>query len=188
MQNLDDYTLIESYLKGNDASLEALVQRYLKPMYGFVFSYVKDAQVAEDVTQEIFLKVWKNLKKIEKNKNFKSWLYTVAKNTALDYLKKKKSIPFSSFEKEDGRNVLMESLSDIAPLPDKASEMLQDKRTFLQAIGNLSEKYRQVLLLYYYNYLNFREIAEALQEPINTIKSRHRRGLVILKRGLYHIG
>ena len=64
MQNLNDYQLIKSYLKGNDASLEVLVQKYLKPIYGFVFSYVKDSQVAEDVTQEIFLKVWKNLKKM----------------------------------------------------------------------------------------------------------------------------
>ncbi len=179
---ISDQELIEKYLKGDEASLEVLIQRYIRPIYGFVCTYVKNQEVAEDVTQEVFLKVWRNVKKIDKNKNFKSWLYTIAKNTALDFLKKKKSIPFSNFEKEDGRNILIETLSDKAILPDRASELLEDKKTVLRGIGKLSEKYRLVLSLYYYKYLNFREIAQVLQEPINTIKSRHRRGLISLKK------
>jgi len=94
---------------------------------------------------------------------------------------KKKSIPFSQFETAEGKNILIDILADKALLPDKASQLSELKNTFMAAIKKLSKKYSTVLSLYYYQYLNFREIAEVLQEPINTIKSRHRRGLILLK-------
>src|SRR5579864_3367577 len=106
MEEMKDHELVKQYLKGDEKSLEVLVAKYLNPIYRFVYSYVKDQQTAEDITQDVFLKVWKNAKKVDKNKNFKSWIYTIAKNTALDFLKKKKSIPFSSFEDADSKNLL----------------------------------------------------------------------------------
>ncbi len=181
MQEYSDQQLISNYLKGDEKSLDLLVKRYLNQIYGFVFKYVNDKEIAEDITQETFLKVWRNLKKVDKNKSFKSWIYTIAKNTALDFLKKKKSVPFSRFERDDGKNILFDVLPDKRLLPDKVSELLELKKAFLSAIAELSIKYKTVLSLYYYQYLNFREISEVLEEPINTIKSRHRRGLVLLK-------
>ncbi len=182
MTKLTDQELIIKYLKGDDTAFEVLVQRYLNAIYRFVYGYVRDANIAEDVTQDVFLKVWRNAKKIDKNKSFKSWVYTIAKNTALDFLKKKKSVPFSVFETADGKNMLAESVKDHAALPDEISRLLEHRTVFLQAIDQLSQKYQQILRMYYYEYLNFREIAEKLKEPINTIKSRHRRGLVLLKQ------
>src|SRR3989344_8818925 len=181
MEIINDHELISSYKKGDEKSFEILVGRYMNAIYGFVYKYVNSQAVAEDITQEVFLKVWRNAKKVDKNKNFKSWLYTIAKNTALDHLKKKKSIPFSQFETAEGKNILIDILADKALLPDKASQLSELKNTFMAAIKKLSKKYSTVLSLYYYQYLNFREIAEVLQEPINTIKSRHRRGLILLK-------
>ena len=181
MQIFTDYELAKQYLKGNEEAFDDLVKRYVNLIYRFVFGYVKDQAIAEDITQQVFLKVWKNIKKIDKNKNFKSWIYTIAKNTTLDYLKKKKAIPFSTFEMENGKNILTDGLVDPLKLPDKISEALEIKNIFAESLKMLSEKYKQVLSLYYYQYLNFREIAELLEEPINTIKSRHRRGLILLR-------
>lgn len=183
MPTQTDYELINSYLqKGDEASFNLLVSRYMNTVYRFVLGYVQNPAQAEDITQEVFVKVWKNLKKIDKNRNFKSWLYTVAKNTALDVIKKKKAVPFSRFETQDGKNILAESLVNTTIAPDKAFELLESREMFSRAMEALSEKYKQVLLLYYYQYLNFREIAELLEEPINTIKSRHRRGLMLLEK------
>ncbi len=182
IQEYTDHQLVARYLKGDETSLDLLVKKYFKQIYAFVFKYANDQAAAEDITQETFVKVWRNIKKIDKNKNFKSWLYTIAKNTALDFLKKKKSIPFSNFEQENGKNYIVETLVDNLSLPDKISESLECQETFLKAIEKLSEKYKIIFSLYYYQYLNFREIAEILKEPINTIKSRHRRGLVLLKK------
>ncbi|MBI4159946.1 sigma-70 family RNA polymerase sigma factor [Candidatus Wolfebacteria bacterium] len=73
-----------------EVSLELLIRRYLKPIYGFTYRYVGAGQDTEDVTQETFVKVWRNLKKFDQNKSFKTWIFSIAKNTAIDFLKKKK--------------------------------------------------------------------------------------------------
>ncbi|MFI5205510.1 MAG: RNA polymerase sigma factor [Candidatus Paceibacterales bacterium] len=181
MQEFTDHQLVQRYLKGDEKSFEVLVLRYTHLIYRFVAGYVRDGQVAQDITQDVFLKVFKNIKKVDKDKNFKSWIYTIAKNTAFDALKKKQSIAFSNFEAPDGKNYLTEKLVEGAPLPDKLAQLGESKHAFLQAIGKLSSKYKTVLTLYYYQGLNFREIAEKLEESINTVKSKHRRGLALLK-------
>ena len=182
INQLSDHELIARYLKGDERSFELLVKRYTNAMYAFIMGYVHDDHVAQDITQEVFLKVFKNAKKIDATKNFKSWIYTIAKHTTFDVLKKKKSIPFSQFEKEDGGNYLTEVLKDGAVLPDQASAILEQKKKFLQGIGRLSNKYKTILSLYYYGGFNFREIAEKLEASINTVKSRHRRGVMLLKK------
>lgn len=183
MKNIiTDHELVARYLKGDEKSFELLVSRYMNVIYRFVLTYVRSPQIAEDITQEVFLKVWRNAKKIDKSKNFKSWIYTIAKHTAFDFLKKKKSIPFSHFADQNGKNYVTERLVDPQHLPDKLSQSLEDKSEFLGAIEKLPLKYKLTLSLYYYQYLNFREIAELLKESINTIKSRHRRGLALLKK------
>lgn len=181
-QTLTDHQLIERYKKGDQKSFEVLVARYTDLLYRFVLGYVKDTEMAQDITQNVFLKVWRNVKKIDKSKNFKSWIYTIAKNTALDVIKSKKAIPFSNFEDEKGKNILTEKLLDASLLPDRMAIIKEHHHIFREAIGKLSLKYQSVLVLYYYQYLNFREIAEVLKESINTIKSRHRRGLLMLAK------
>jgi len=99
---ISDKKIIENYLKGDEKYLEILIQKYLKPIYGFVFKYVGNADEAEDITQAVFIKVWKNIKKYDKNKSFKTWIFSIAKNTCIDYLRKKKAIPLSNFENEKG--------------------------------------------------------------------------------------
>lgn len=184
IEPLTDHQLIERYKKGDQKSFEILVARYTDLLYRFVLGYVKDTEMAQDITQNVFLKVWRNVKKIDKTKNFKSWIYTIAKNTALDVIKSKKAIPFSNFEDDKGKNILTEKLLDASLLPDKLAMIKENNHVFAQAIGQLSSKYQAVLKLYYYQYLNFREIAQELQESINTIKSRHRRGLLLLSKAL----
>jgi len=179
MQNYSDEQLITTYLTGNELALEVLIKRYLKPIYGFAFGYVKDRAIAEDITQDTFLKAWRNLKKFDQQKNFKPWLFAIAKNTALDFLKKKQSIPFSAFENADGTNTFVEGLTDYSAKPDIITEQAND---FALAMKQLSSKYSQVLSLYYNDQLNFREIAKELEQPLNTVKSRHRRGLVYLRQ------
>jgi len=181
MKNYSDEQLIRAYLKGDQIALEVLIKRYLNPIYGFVFKYAKNQQSAEDITQETFIKVWKNIKKFQKNKSFKAWIYTIAKNTALDYFKKKNPVLFSRFAQIDGKNPFIENIKDPTKLPDKVAEEKNIKEILDNAMGKLSSKYYSVLSLYYNNSLNLREIAEKLGESINTIKSRHRRGLILLR-------
>jgi len=182
--NHSDQQLVADYIAGNEKSLEILIKRYLKPIYSFSYRYVGNPQNAEDVTQEVFVKVWRNLKKFDQQKSFKTWIFSIAKNTSIDCLRKKKAVPFSNFENEAGKNILIETLVDPSPLSDKLFERFSIAQMLSSVMKILSPKYRMVLFLRYNDHLNFREIAESLDESINTIKSRHRRAMIMLKRFL----
>lgn len=184
MQDLTDEQLIEKYLKGDKAALEVLVFRYLKAIYGFAYSYAGNSVDAEDIAQEAFVKIWKNLKKFDQKKKFKPWIFEITKNTAIDFSRKKKSIPFSRFENEQGENLLIETLQDKGPLPLEMCARKDFANQLTTAINKLSLKYRQVVSMRLNGQFTFQEIAHMLGESVNTIKSRYRRALTELRQSL----
>ncbi len=185
MKKFTDEQLIENYLKGNEKSLEELVQRYLPLIYNFSRRYTGDSDNASDITQEVFVKVWKNLKKFNASRIFKSWIFTIAKNTALDWLKKRNAIPVSLLKEYQEDEDFLGNIADPrqVSIVDQIYKKSLSKNLAL-AIEKLPLKYSSVINLYHKDDLNFREIANFLKEPINTVKSRYRRGLIILKKTL----
>lgn len=94
-----DEELITAYLAGNSKAFTVLVERHLNGVYSYVLRFVGD-EVAEDIVQETFIKAWNNIKKYNAGSSkFKTWLLRIARNTAIDFLRKKKHIPFSEFER-----------------------------------------------------------------------------------------
>ncbi len=182
MPEISDQELINQYLKGDKKTLEILIKKYLKPIYGFVYRYVGGAGEAEDITQEVFVRVWKNIKKFGREKSFKTWIFAIAKNASLDFIKKKKAIPFSVFENENEEDYLGENIADPAPLAPELIDRENMAQILDAATNKLSPKYRMVLFLRYNDHFSFDEIAESLGEPFETIRSRHRRGLIALKK------
>ncbi len=158
-----------------------MVKRYLKPIYSFIYRNIGNPEAAEDITQETFVKVWKNLKKPalspskgfdSKKGKFSTWIFTIAKNASIDFLRKKKRIvPLDLNEPID---------CEISP-EQKAYN--KSKENFLtNVLTQLSPKYKEVLVLRYQKNFTFRKIAEELGKPVNTIKSWHRRGLLALRK------
>ena len=180
MARVSDKILIEKYFQGDEKSLEILIQNYLKLVYSFVYRYVGNAGDAEDITQEVFVKAWRHLKRFDQSKSFKTWVFSIAKNTSFDFLKKKRAMQFSDLERDE--NTLAERFIDSSPLPNELLERKDIIGALAKAINKLLPKYRKVLLFRHNNNLTFREIAESLGEPLNTVKSRHRRALIILKK------
>lgn len=176
--------LIKAYFKGDEMALEILIKHYLKPVYGFIYGYVGDAAEAEDLTQETFVKAWKNLKKFDVRKNFKTWLFSIAKNTAIDFLRKKKAVSFSELDAADGKNLILETLADHGPSPSDLFEQQNFKQTVNMAMAKLSREFRRVLSLRQEEF-SFREISVSLNEPLNTVKSRYRRAQIALKNLLF---
>ena len=117
MHKLSDKLLAQEAQHGNPEAMEVLVNRYLKMVYALAYRMVLSKEDAEDISQQVFLKAWKNLKRFDPKKNFKAWILQIAQNTTIDFLRRKKSIPFSRFEDDQGRNILYETLEDPAPLP-----------------------------------------------------------------------
>lgn len=182
MKTRSDAQLIIDYRAGDQQALALLVQRHLDHVYAFVYRYAQGTEEAQDIAQETFVKMWQHLKTFDTDKNFTPWLFAIAKNTAFDFHKKKKMVPFSALENDEGENTAAEIFRDPFPLPDELSMRAEDARILVSAMKSLMPKYRVALSLYYNDYLNFREIAKLLNEPLNTVKSRHRRALSLLKK------
>jgi RNA polymerase sigma-70 factor (ECF subfamily) len=177
-----DHDLILSALAGDHPAFAILVERYVSPLYKFSYRYVRNGPDAEDVAQETFLRVWKNLKKFDQSKNFKTWIFAIAKNASFDLLKKRKPMPFSQIgEEADAVEAVLAPYVAVSDALDDAFDQGLLKENFDVALAKLPSHYRDVMVLRYTDNLKFREIAERLGEPIDTVKSRHRRGLALLR-------
>lgn len=181
MEEMADNRLVAEALSGDKKSLEILMARYLSPVYGFVYRMTKGSRETEDIVQETFVKAWKKLKSFDRQKSFKVWIFAIAKNAAIDHLRKRHPIPFAEFENDQGENWIEKTVEDSAPLPSELFERKQLKRELEAALGKLSPKSRMAVLLHYQDHLTFDEIGEILGEPLHTAKSRVRRALIALR-------
>ncbi len=181
MATLTDEELVKEYLAGDETALRSLIERYLKPIYNFVYRYVGDEGSAEDITQDTFVKAWKHLKEFDQERKFKTWIFTIAKNTALNWIKKKKPALLSEFENWEGENELSESITDPSPLPEKLFERSELSVILSSALNELNPNHRAVLLMHYKDDFTFQEISESLEKPLHTVKSQHRRALIKLR-------
>lgn len=184
MESLDkkeDKELISDYLSGQGEVFPYLINRHLKSVYRFIISLVQDESIAEDLTQDVFIKVWKKLKSYNPKYSFKTWLFTIARNTTTDYLRKRKDLVFSDFNDKDGDNVILDTLADDSLLADEVFAQAQDLDRLNKVLGEMPSLYKEILILKYSNDLSLEEISTILKRPIETVKSQHRRGLLHLK-------
>ncbi len=184
---ISDQQLVAQALKNDQQALALLVKRHLKLVYNIARYYVLNSDDAKDVTQEVFVKVWKNLKKFRLEKSFTSWIFEIAKNTALDWLKKKKTVLFSNFENESGKNYLSETIADLSPTPYEMASRTETIKTLQLAINQLPPLYQEVVIRHSQEEMTFQEIADSTKQSINTVKSRYLRALALLKKFLTEI-
>jgi len=174
-----DEQLIFSYLHGEEAALEELVRRYLPLIYGFARRHTGNPETAADIAQETFVKVWKNIRKFKRTEKFRPWIFTIAKNTSLDWLRKREDLPFSLFENKETGELKFD-------LPEQNLEFLIDiknsAKTAMDVLSGLPENYKVVVSMHDEEELTFKEIAEALKEPLNTVKSRYRRAILLVRK------
>ncbi len=177
----EDKKLIENYFEGDTQALTFLIECNLKLIYRYAFRMTRSKEDAEDITQETFVKLWRNIEKFDLDKNFRTWLLGIAHNTAIDHLRKRKVFVFSDFDMNEEWGGFADTVADVAPLPPELFERAEKKNLLDAALGQLSPQAREVLMLYYEEDLTFAEIGDILNKPINTVKSQHRRALLVLK-------
>lgn len=175
-----DGELVQNSIIEDKGSFDELVHRYTTPIYNFAYRLTGNIEYAEDITQDTFIKVWKNLKKYDSKYSFKSWIFTIARNTTTDFLRKKKSILFSNLEMPD--NTPFEStIADTTELPLESLMKLEEKEILSETLKQLPIDYQTVLILHYQNDMTFEEIGKTMGKPLNTVKSWHRRALIKLR-------
>lgn len=183
IKKISDEKLAELYTDGNESAFAVLVERHIPAVCGFARKYVGDADKAEDVAQETFVKVWKNIKTFDIKRNFRSWLFTIAKNTALDYLRQKEGVPFSSLEDENGES----AIDRFIPASPAPNEVLDEKILALRVgeeLAGIAEKQRKIFSLRMEMDMTFKDISILLKMPLNTVKSAYRRTLLTLRNSL----
>ncbi len=180
-----DSDIVKEILAGNAGAYTVLLDRHMQSVQAFAYRYLRNAHDAEDVTQEAFVRAWKNLKKFDTARNFKTWLFTIAKNASLDVIKKKHPLRFSEIGEEEGKlDAFLAPYLDSGETPDAMTERHGVREVLNYALGRLPKNYQTVLAMRYNDNLKFREIAAALDEPIDTVKSKHRRGLALLRKAV----
>src|SRR6185295_15729374 len=169
-----DEELIESYESGNESAFSELVERHLPALYTFLTRMVGSREEAEDIAQNTFLKAWKYLRRYKKGANFKTWLFAIARNSAIDHLRKKKMLYFGSFSKNESDDEFEHSLKDMEPLQDISFDAHLKVEALEDALQQLSPLYREIILLHYREGLTLEESSKVLGIPLNTAKSRDR--------------
>ena len=184
---LKDEELVFHYTKVESQSAFAeLVNRYLKPVYNFSLRLCGNPKDAEEISQESFVKLWKNIGKFRQGEKFKTWFYTIVRNTTIDWMRKKKHVVFSEFDNAEGDNYLEDTLIDTEKTAHELFELSENKDLVEKLLYGLSVQYREVLLLRYHESMDFEEIGKMLSKSVNTIKSQHRRALITLRKKLEH--
>ncbi len=174
--------LVTVYQSGEEKAFAELTRRTLPAVYSFVLRFVGDKELAQDIVQETYIKAWSGLKTYDAKKSqFMTWLMRIARNTAVDHLRKKKQVPFSQFDTAEGKNVLEETVADEAPLADALMIQKESSQTLNRAVAALPSGQREVLLLHYNNRMTFGEISQVLKLPENTVRSRHHRAVLSLR-------
>jgi RNA polymerase sigma-70 factor (ECF subfamily) len=172
-----DQAVVERVIGGDIDAFSILVSRYQDRIYSVALNYVGNPEDAIDVTQDAFLKAYTKLRTFDSASAFYTWLYRIAINAAIDFLRKRKSRPAESLDDEKFSEVGYEPASnDPSVDPERVAVRAEQARLLKKAISSLSEKLRTAIILHDVEGLSQEEVAEILKVPVGTVKSRVSRG------------
>ncbi len=183
---LSDEDLIEKFQNGDLYAFDLIVKRYKNQLLNFVYRFLGNAEEAEDLVQETFLRVYRNRKAYQKVAKFSTWIYTIAGNLAKTELRKRKRRKFFSIS-DLGYNEKDYDISDDAFNPEKDVDGRMKEEIIHREIEDLSPKFREVILLRDVQQLSYEEISQIVNIPLGTVKSRVNRGRLKLQERLKHM-
>lgn len=157
----DEFEIIRQIQKGQSACYKELVLGHQSAVYSLLYTMLRQHSLAEDLTQEVFIKAYENLNRFNFKSRFFSWIYRIAINTAITYRQKEKRMFLVDTD------VLVSECSEEEKILENERSMILKK-----AIEELKEKYRLVIILKYFEQLSYAEIADVLKIPEKKVKSR----------------
>ena len=179
MEELSDSELIDLFCQGQEKAFNLLVERYKERIYYLALRMVRNHQDALDLSQEAFLKAYKNLRSFKGKSTFYTWLYRIACNTCLNFIKREKFRSFLSF------GDLRKPFSRPQDSPDFSYERDQLSQAIDKAISKLPPKQRMAFVLHHYEGLTHQEIAKLLGKSEGTIKANYFQAIKKLKKNQF---
>lgn len=160
----------------NEELLEKLIENYAEHVNRLAYTYVKNWQAAEDITQEVFISCYKNLDSFRKDSSYKTWIFKITVNKCKDYLKSKW---YKSFLPIDfGWSFKLETKDS----PEEQVIEQNTQYTLSKNVMSLPAKYREIIILYYYEDMNIAEISKLTNINLDTVKTRLRRAKALLRK------
>ena len=178
---MNELLLISRARGGDREAFGELVEQYRDNVYRLAYRMCGNAYDADEAAQEAFVAAWRALPTFRGDAKFSTWLYRLTTNAAIDVMRREKR------HQTVGDGEMME-LADDAASPQETVERTEQQEAVQTALATLSEEYREVLLLRYMEELDYAEIAEVLQLPSGTVKSRINRAKAALKNALLKSG
>jgi RNA polymerase sigma-70 factor (ECF subfamily) len=176
----DDHRLIAECLQGRTAAFGELVCRYQDRLFNTVYRLVDNAEDAQDVVQEAFLNAYQSLDTFKGDSQFYTWLYRIAFNTAISLKRKQKAAVSMHTVKEDGGDVEPVDASEFSQ-PEHAMQRAEQESRVQRALSRLSAEHRAVLIMKDMEGQKYETMAEILEVPIGTIRSRLHRARMELR-------
>lgn len=167
-EKISDNDLVEKIRNDNTQFYGEIIKRYQGKLFAYLYRFVGEKEEAEDLLQNVFFKAYRNLGKYDSNRKFSSWIYRIAHNEAVNFIKRKYLRKIISFDAVSSTKDKLE----ISSTEDNAEESWIRKETDRavdEAINRLPFKYRQVLALRYFSDKSYEEIGEILGRPVNTV-------------------
>jgi len=179
VHDLDDLELVRLIQNSDLQAFSEFYERYVNLIYSIAYSILGSRPLAEDVTQDVFLKIWQKIESYQPQRaQVNTWLSSIARNRSIDVLRKQKKI-----NRQVGWTDAAEYLPADRANPEESAERSLTKSRVRQALMQLPEEQRSALALAYFRNMTHKEIAEEIGEPLGTIKTRVRLGMQKL-RGL----
>ena len=185
-ENYDCTDLAEKICQGDMSAFRKLVDIYKKKIFYIAYDFLGDHHEAEDISQEVFIKVFRSIHKFKKDAKMSTWIYQITVNTCIDAIRRKKAKPAIQLDEEKpveswaGHSVLGSKIS--SPESSADASLLQIK--IQQALHKISDKERAVFVMRHYNDLTINEIADVMRISSGTVKSFLFRGLQKLRKEL----
>jgi RNA polymerase sigma-70 factor, ECF subfamily len=183
-----DTDLVARAAAGDGVCFDQLVERYHRQIANFVFRMVGNYETALDLTQEVFIKVYSSLGRYNPEFKFSTWIYKIASNTAIDYLRKQ-SVSVSPLYMVSGDDEEFElPIPAKGPNPERALERTERSAQIEEAISKLPPRYRELIVLRHVSELSYDEIAEVTALPLGTVKNRIFRAREAMRKHLIRMG
>lgn len=167
----NDLILVEEAKKGNEKAFASLMNRYWDSIYYMLLKMINNPVDAEDLTIEAFGKAFRNIDSYAPRFAFSTWLFMIATNNCIDFIRKKRSSPVPVDQGQDGIDSLTVNIQ--SDLPDPEEVLINDQKiaTLRKIVNQLQSPYREIIELRYYKEFSYEEIATELKIPVGTVKA-----------------
>lgn len=173
----NDLELVERIQNGDRDAFKDLVERYQRKVYSICYGMLKDSESSLDVSQEVFIKVYRYLDKFNKNSSFYTWLYRITVNMCIDHIRKNSRVRRVEYDDRISHDGDIEGDEHILPSrlglhPDKVYGRKELRQKMLEALETLTEKHRTILIMREVEGLSYEEMADVLNISKGTVMSR----------------